>query len=105
MYDGRTYGVPTNAGGGGLWYLADILRESGVSVPKGGWTWNEFIPIAQKLTRRGSDGRIERYGYLFEWWNWRHFFSGFGAKVFNPNGRSEERRVGKECRSRWSPYH
>src|SRR5256885_5400650 len=24
----------------------------------------------------------------------------------NPvRGRSEERRVGKECRSRWSPYH
>ena len=21
------------------------------------------------------------------------------------NTRSEERRVGKECRSRWSPYH
>ena len=24
---------------------------------------------------------------------------------FMPMGRSEERRVGKECRSRWSPYH
>src|SRR5260370_10135949 len=24
-----------------------------------------------------------------------------GAEI----GRSEERRVGKECRSRWSPYH
>ena len=23
----------------------------------------------------------------------------------HPNHRSEERRVGKECRSRWSPYH
>jgi len=23
----------------------------------------------------------------------------------NPPPRSEERRVGKECRSRWSPYH
>src|SRR2546430_5774558 len=23
----------------------------------------------------------------------------------NDNRRSEERRVGKECRSRWSPYH
>ena len=23
----------------------------------------------------------------------------------NPLPRSEERRVGKECRSRWSPYH
>src|SRR5260221_2939917 len=22
-----------------------------------------------------------------------------------PKNRSEERRVGKECRSRWSPYH
>ena len=26
------------------------------------------------------------------------------AKTF-PTTRSEERRVGKECRSRWSPYH
>src|SRR5256885_10933481 len=24
---------------------------------------------------------------------------------FDPDNRSEERRVGKECRSRWSPYH
>ena len=24
---------------------------------------------------------------------------------FRAQGRSEERRVGKECRSRWSPYH
>ena len=23
----------------------------------------------------------------------------------DPTQRSEERRVGKECRSRWSPYH
>ena len=26
-------------------------------------------------------------------------------KLTNFTGRSEERRVGKECRSRWSPYH
>ena len=26
-------------------------------------------------------------------------------KTVEANGRSEERRVGKECRSRWSPYH
>ena len=29
-----------------------------------------------------------------------------GARApFKRLGRSEERRVGKECRSRWSPYH
>ena len=26
-------------------------------------------------------------------------------EVVSRNYRSEERRVGKECRSRWSPYH
>src|ERR1035437_644181 len=26
-------------------------------------------------------------------------------KASAPVARSEERRVGKECRSRWSPYH
>src|SRR5256885_1230001 len=32
--------------------------------------------------------------------------SGHGTGFFVDNkGRSEERRVGKECRSRWSPYH
>ena len=25
--------------------------------------------------------------------------------TIEPHSRSEERRVGKECRSRWSPYH
>ena len=32
---------------------------------------------------------------------WRTAISSEGAAVY----RSEERRVGKECRSRWSPYH
>src|SRR3712207_7221655 len=27
------------------------------------------------------------------------------ATVTGRDARSEERRVGKECRSRWSPYH
>ena len=31
--------------------------------------------------------------------NWVDFELGDGKR------RSEERRVGKECRSRWSPYH
>ena len=30
--------------------------------------------------------------------------SGIKSPIYCDN-RSEERRVGKECRSRWSPYH
>ena len=29
----------------------------------------------------------------------------FSYALIENIGRSEERRVGKECRSRWSPYH
>src|SRR2546427_3994813 len=36
-----------------------------------------------------------------------HTFPGgrSGAYLGENHSRSEERRVGKECRSRWSPYH
>src|SRR2546425_3492586 len=35
----------------------------------------------------------------------RHDESHAGCADTFRNDRSEERRVGKECRSRWSPYH
>src|SRR2546427_5690181 len=33
------------------------------------------------------------------------FWNPAGLATLEKNERSEERRVGKECRSRWSPYH
>src|SRR3712207_8915283 len=37
---------------------------------------------------------------------WSKLTSASGREKGLPEfGRSEERRVGKECRSRWSPYH
>ena len=38
--------------------------------------------------------------YSFSDFNWLN-----GTYTVNIDNRSEERRVGKECRSRWSPYH
>ena len=34
-----------------------------------------------------------------------YFAENYEKKKKKDNPRSEERRVGKECRSRWSPYH
>src|ERR1044071_1076901 len=36
-------------------------------------------------------------------WDLEQYISLVGPRL--ESGRSEERRVGKECRSRWSPYH
>src|SRR5438045_9402000 len=44
--------------------------------------------------------------YRSRMWTLRNIV-GYGAPEDTREGieRSEERRVGKECRSRWSPYH
>src|SRR6185436_16178599 len=43
--------------------------------------------------------------FLYYLFSREHLYSPDGAQLFmgNDNNRSEERRVGKECRSRWSP--
>src|SRR5260370_42134292 len=67
-------------------------------------------------TRKQRPGEVEGRDYHFidaarfeamikrgELLEWAHVF---GHRYGTPRApRSEERRVGKECRSRWSPYH
>src|SRR3712207_4997612 len=54
-------------------------------------------------------GREDRLANLLEGFEWDyvvgsvHFVGDFAVDL--DDERSEERRVGKECRSRWSPYH
>src|SRR2546425_9347889 len=36
---------------------------------------------------------------------WKHTLEPGTLPAAHGGDRSEERRVGKECRSRWSPYH
>ena len=48
----------------------------------------------------GDPGRCEKIAALLE--NPRFVAQNREFTVYT---RSEERRVGKECRSRWSPYH
>src|SRR5687768_12547385 len=66
---------------------------------------------AEILEVRGPEGGAP---FVVRWADTGHetlFFPGpdatvqhFGADEVEPHARSEERRVGKECRSRWSPY-
>ena len=55
-------------------------------------------------------GFTKQYDELQELWNLYKkkglIVIGVPSNSFNQEkNRSEERRVGKECRSRWSPYH
>ena len=63
--------------------MGTVEREKEI---QGGRHYCEMLPIEYKPS--------EKYVEIYE----------HALKVF-AQSRSEERRVGKECRSRWSPYH
>ena len=72
------------------------------------------VPVIEPLGFRLDEKAIKRAG--MDYWkdldvttyvNWEDFCEkNPNAKIYMATTkRSEERRVGKECRSRWSPYH
>ena len=74
-------------------FLAEFLIEKGYEV--------------HGILRRSSSfntGRIEHL-YLDEWVRDMKQRRLVNLHYGDMTDRSEERRVGKECRSRWSPYH
>src|SRR5258707_10494406 len=60
----------------------------------------ETHPAGGNYQREPQEGGGSTSTYPFERWFYR-YLPGVGSGI----ERSEERRVGKECRSRWSPYH
>ena len=92
-------------------HVADQVRErfrfAGVSVinmvssPGSGKTSlleKSLEPLSDKLSIGVIEGDIQTA-------NDARRIAVTGVPVHQINTRSEERRVGKECRSRWSPYH
>ena len=66
------------------------------------------LHVGQEQPDPATDARAvpiyQTTSYVFH--NSAHAAARFGLQdPGNIYGRSEERRVGKECRSRWSPYH
>ena len=57
----------------------------------------EILSVVEEI----PEGRVATYGQIARLIG-REKNSRLVGKV---RSRSEERRVGKECRSRWSPYH
>ena len=62
------------------YYTAIDLGTTNSVIAYGNMQNNTMKPIVLELDRKNDTGSKSR-------------------------NRSEERRVGKECRSRWSPYH
>src|SRR3989475_12436316 len=103
------------------WKFVLLARANGASgsVKAGSYQVSAGLtPLL--LVRKIMRGEVAQAEILFvEGWNFRQMREALNAhvdlkhdsaslseaQIMAKLGRSEERRVGKECRSRWSPYH
>ena len=105
-------GVATKLFPGWLNTVEDFAKYVGSAPPFRNPDGTPYIPPAGMYdVENNLLGSIERSSYsIYSRIDWQQ---DYGTWTFIPayrnnqldEARSEERRVGKECRSRWSPYH
>src|SRR5258706_3413956 len=106
-YDARYFALPDGN--------ASVARNFGIEHAKGEWIAlldDDDLWLPNKLERQIAEA--DRTGADMGTCDFVEFYQD-GREIIRrhrcPEGwsyfksRSEERRVGKECRSRWSPYH
>lgn len=89
-YRGRIVGIPENCGPYVLFYNRKLFREAGIPYPKPGWTWEECLRAAKRLTRyRIVNNRkvpVQKGLYVSngDWW---FFIWMYGGRLFSPDGK------------------
>jgi ABC-type glycerol-3-phosphate transport system substrate-binding protein len=57
------YGLPAEVLPILIFYDKDMFDEAAVAYPKIGWTWDDFLGAADRLTER-EEGEVSRYGFV-----------------------------------------
>src|SRR5258705_6136518 len=85
-----------------------LVRAEKAFVTELQQTLDDLLPEAfatvREASRRLIGSKVVVTGHEQSWDMVAYDVQLIGGLVLN-QGKSEERRVGKECRSRWSPYH
>lgn len=89
-YRGKIVGIPENCGPFVMFYNKKLFREAGLPYPKPGWTWDECLAVAKKLTKyKIENGRkIPTQKGLYvgntDWW---YFIWMNNGHLFSPDGK------------------
>ncbi len=92
MYQGKTYFLPKDFSTLAVYYNKKIFDQYGVAYPQDGWTWEQFLDTAQKLTiDENNDGTPEVWGVQltanwttgFEYW-----VAAAGGSLISEDGKS-----------------
>lgn len=89
-YGDKIVGIPENCGPYVLFYNKKLFREAGIPYPKPGWTWDECLDAAKKLTKyKVANGRkvpLQKGLYIGhgEWWLFIWMYHG---RLFSDDGK------------------
>lgn len=84
----KYYGVPFNASTPEIYYNKSMFKEAGITRPPK--TFEEFVDVARKLTRKDADGKVTVYGASIRVYGWfieQLIYNQGGYVVNNENGR------------------
>ena len=63
---GKLWGLPLQANTFVIFYNPKLFDAAGVSHPKVGWSWDDFLDAAKRLTIREGD-QVKQWGYVDRW--------------------------------------
>ena len=82
-----------------FWFCEELLKRYKDDMRVWHVSGNNF---QNGVVRGDSDYYFSKYNHIWGWATWANRWRHYDVEM---SDRSEERRVGKECRSRWSRYH
>ncbi len=86
-YERVQYTFPANVNANVMFFNKRLFDEAGVAYPEGEWTWEAFLAVAKRLTRRGPDGRVQVYGLgTYEYLDATELIWQFGGDLFDETG-------------------
>lgn len=96
QFDGKQYGIPTDADDRALYYSKAIFQEKAADLRKAGLdpdrpprTWSEILAYSKVLTEFNKDGSLKRAGFIPNFGNsWLYLFAfQNNAEFMSPDGR------------------
>jgi len=90
--NGKQYLLPKDYSTLAVYYNKKLFDAAGVPYPKEGWTWNDLLDVAQRLTKdTNNDGQPDQWGIQlpatwttgFEYW-----VAAAGGRLISQDGKS-----------------